>query len=95
MLRKKINSLKKMHAEQGTRATLVNILNRNKNKRIDIFKTFDYVSYKPFGEVYSPAGENARTINWVVPDFQIGGGGHLNILSLIHIYYGQESIQQY
>lgn len=85
MLRKKINSLKKMHAEQGTRATLVNILNRNKNKRIDIFKTFDYVSYKPFGEVYSPAGENARTINWVVPDFQIGGGGHLNIFRLIYL----------
>lgn len=86
MLRKKINSLKRMHAELGTIATLKNIIHYKRNKRIDIFKYFDYVNYQPFGAHYSAGNaQDARTINWVIPDFNIGSGGHLNIFRLIYL----------
>ena len=86
MYNKKIKSLKKMYDEQGLLSTLKNIKNYKKNKQIDIFKYFDYVSFQPFGEKYNlKKTDDARTINWVVPDFNIGGGGHLNIFRLIYL----------
>jgi len=43
---------------------------------------YDFIYYEPFGE----AANNERydkIINWVIPDFGIGSGGHLNIFRVV------------
>ncbi|MDP2786087.1 MAG: glycosyltransferase family 4 protein [Sulfurimicrobium sp.] len=51
--------------------------------RTDIFKFYDFLNYKPFGETGSLDAQDMRTVNWVIPDVGIGSGGHLNIFRLI------------
>jgi len=42
---------------------------------------YDFIYTKPFGEDQS--GVDNHAINWVIPDFGIGSGGHLNIFRVI------------
>lgn len=49
----------------------------------DIIAGHSFIEPNPFGEVYDPARHGQRTMNWVIPDFGIGSGGHLNIFRLI------------
>lgn len=51
--------------------------------RTDIFKFYDFLNYQPFGKTGSLEAQDMRTINWVIPDFGVGSGGHLNIFRLI------------
>lgn len=85
MLQKKFKKIKKMLSNEGLSATLIYLLERSKGKRIDIFKAYDYIPFIPFGKPYQSNDENANTINWVIPDFNIGSGGHLNVFRLIYL----------
>jgi glycosyltransferase involved in cell wall biosynthesis len=88
MLQKKLKKIKKMLSNEGLSATLIYLLERSKGKRIDIFKAYDYIPYQPFGRPFQSSDENAHTINWVIPDFNIGSGGHLNVFRLIYLLEG-------
>ncbi|HIA51259.1 MAG TPA: glycosyltransferase [Candidatus Melainabacteria bacterium] len=44
---------------------------------------FGYVTEIPFGQSVTIKDVPENTINWIVPDFGIGSGGHLNIFRMI------------
>lgn len=44
---------------------------------------FGYVTEIPFGQSVSMRDVSENTINWIMPDFGIGSGGHLNIFRMI------------
>lgn len=44
---------------------------------------FSYVTEIPFGRSVSIDDVQDNTINWIMPDFGIGSGGHLNIFRMI------------
>jgi len=47
----------------------------------DPIRFYDFVYVKPFGEeAHDKVGQ---VINWVIPDFGIGSGGHLNIFRVV------------
>lgn len=74
-----------MLGDEGVGATFSYLIKRSKGKRIDIFQAYNYITYQPFGAPYQADTANKRTINWIVPDFNIGSGGHLNIFRLIYL----------
>lgn len=90
MLKRKLYSLKMLHAKLGFRGLLVYLWNRYITRHgcqavaagSDIIAAYDFLRYEPFGEPPS-ASVSARTVNWVIPDVGIGSGGHLNIFRLI------------
>lgn len=96
MLRRKIHSLKMLRVKLGTRGLLVYLWRRFARRshvptagftegRTDIFKFYDFLNCKPLGDAGSLDADDRRTINWVIPDFGIGSGGHLNIFRLIFL----------
>lgn len=44
---------------------------------------FGFVKQIPFGQSVLIEDVNENTINWIIPDFGIGSGGHLNIFRMI------------
>lgn len=44
---------------------------------------FAYVTEIPFGQSVTIEDVAQNTINWIMPDFGIGSGGHLNIFRMI------------
>lgn len=54
-----------------------------KDKRADIAKTYDYINNQSIGESVDPKYLDSTTINWIIPDFRVGSGGHINIFRLI------------
>jgi glycosyltransferase involved in cell wall biosynthesis len=69
------------------RLVLRKVLSRADQKlhstKIDVAGHYKFTADEPFGSVPPPASE-PRTLNWVIPDFQIGSGGHINIFRLIY-----------
>lgn len=47
----------------------------------DVVGFYGFIYVKPFGE--KDAQVQGRVINWVIPDFGIGSGGHLNIFRVV------------
>ncbi len=92
MLKRKLQSLKMLHTKLGLSGVLLYIWNRyfrrhtgqTLSSSLDVFESFDFLQFQPFGGEPSLIGETTRTINWVIPDFGIGSGGHLNIFRLIY-----------
>lgn len=53
------------------------------NKR-DVIGFYDFLTFKDAGVLKSKVSEDAKNvINWLIPDFGIGSGGHLNIFRFI------------
>lgn len=55
--------------------------------KIDVLTFFDFVLTKPVLPIYASPYHEAiqrKTVNWIIPDFGIGSGGHLNIFR--HIF---------
>ncbi len=84
-MKKIIKKIGGMFAKDGFSATLSYLYKRSKGRRIDIFQAFDYIPYQPFGAPYIANQTNSKNINWVVPDFNIGSGGHLNMFRLMYL----------
>jgi nucleoside-diphosphate-sugar epimerase/glycosyltransferase involved in cell wall biosynthesis len=51
--------------------------------KIDVSSQFNFIPHAPFGESWTACGAPRKTINWVIPNVEIGGGGHLNIFRFI------------
>lgn len=61
--------------------SVVNRLNNGPSKKIDIFDHYSFIENEPIKP--SNLIAEAKTINWFVPDFNVGSGGHLNIFRFI------------
>lgn len=91
MLIRKIDSLKMLYAKIGLHGLLRYLWNRyivrRKNQAAiigtNVIEAYDFLRFKPFGEASFQLAATPRSINWVIPDVGIGGGGHLNIFRLI------------
>ncbi|MFE4105230.1 glycosyltransferase family 4 protein [Almyronema epifaneia] len=52
--------------------------------KTDIISYYSFVSYQPFGNRHNAALlKDKKSINWVIPDFSVGSGGHINIFRFI------------
>lgn len=51
--------------------------------KFNLFDSCSYIIQEPFGDAYEETEDSKRTINWLIPDFSIGSGGHLNIFRVI------------
>lgn len=49
-----------------------------------LIQQYDFVRNRPVGEPITPGSVPRNTINWVVPPFGYGSGGHLNIFRFAH-----------
>lgn len=50
---------------------------------VDLAATYSFAMHRPYGEEFDARNTPLKTINWVVPDFAPGSGGHINIFRLI------------
>lgn len=93
-LKSKLFSVRMNMAKLGLKGYLVYLYNRFLVRRneehttthqgIDILSFYDFVLDKPFGNKSELENlEDKQTINWVVPDFNVGSGGHINIFRII------------
>jgi len=93
MLKRNLHSLKMLHTKLGLRGLLVYLWNRYIRRHgyqpsttgSDIIGAYDFLRFEPFGGEPPSVTDAARTINWVIPDFGVGSGGHLNIFRLIFL----------
>lgn len=52
----------------------------------DVISFYNYICYPDGGTLIEPLNLSAQnTINWLIPDFGIGSGGHLNIFRFIQL----------
>jgi glycosyltransferase involved in cell wall biosynthesis len=51
--------------------------------RHNVIGFYQFVLEAPFGQQYDPQKHGTKTMNWVIPNFGIGSGGHLNIFRMI------------
>jgi glycosyltransferase involved in cell wall biosynthesis len=78
----------KMGLLAAVRYALKRLLARRTSKHLDptpqtdVIGFYSYVNPIPFGD-YPEFVDQHDTINWVIPDFGAGSGGHLNIFRLI------------
>lgn len=93
-VKSKLFSAKMNLTKLGIRGYLVHLFSRfvRRNsgstvvthQKIDVLSFYDFVLDRPFGnENISEGLEDRRTINWTIPDFNIGSGGHINIFRMI------------
>lgn len=50
---------------------------------IDLVTSYSFTMHRPYGEAFDARKTPLNTVNWVVPDFAPGSGGHINIFRLI------------
>ena len=50
---------------------------------IDLVTSYSFTIHRPYGEAFDARKTPLNTVNWVVPDFAPGSGGHINIFRLI------------
>lgn len=52
-------------------------------QKADVAAVYNFVLERPFGKSIKASDVDPRSINWVIPDFGVGSGGHLNIFRMI------------
>ena len=57
---------------------------KKENHKSDIFESYSFLKYNPFGTTKNLRLDR-KTLNWVIPDFGMGSGGHLNIFNMIKL----------
>lgn len=93
-VRKKLGLLKFYWRKLGTRGLLRHLYFRYLKKsitdlstqnlgKIDVVSFYDFVRHQPFGEPLDRDRCDRKSVNWVIPDFGIGSGGHINIFRLV------------
>lgn len=86
-LKHRISRFRQMQKRIGLKATLHYAwrrLVRRSASTIDVIGFYKFITLRPYGQTLPHDYQNRRTINWVIPDFEIGSGGHLNIFRLIY-----------
>lgn len=61
---------------------------RSCSHKIDVVKEFAFVEKENVGLVWSEGLAASNDINWVIPSFSLGSGGHLNIFRFISYLEG-------
>lgn len=59
------------------------IVSPKKILKVNIAEHYSYINRKDFGVDWYDGIAKENTINWVIPNFSIGSGGHLNIFRFI------------
>ena len=54
-------------------------------RRIDISAKYAFVRREPIGAALAASGVEPKSINWIVPPFPVGAGGHLNAFRFIQM----------
>lgn len=96
MIVRKLRSLSLHWKKLGTIGLLRYIYSRYSKKspdsymaspaKFDLFNHYNYILDDFIGEEFAPeTWRNKKTINWVIPDFGISSGGHINIFR--YVYY--------
>jgi O-antigen biosynthesis protein len=60
-----------------------NIFSLNALYQMDVSRTYDFIDQKSVGVLWSEELCEENVVNWVIPNFGIGSGGHLNIFRFI------------
>ena len=84
----KWNTFLRVRGKVGNIGVLLLILKKITNlfvasNNTDAFQYYSIINSSPFGEEYIKKNGNEKIINWVIPDFGIGSGGHINIFRVI------------
>ncbi len=83
-----VTKLRQLHRKIGTLKLAVYIVRRLLGRqavglsRVDVLGFYAFTRRQPFGQAL-PAGLPKKTVNWVIPDFAIGSGGHVNIFRFV------------
>ena len=86
------NTFLRVREKIGIIGVIIVILKKYSNKitslfytpdNIDIVQFYSFINSSPFGEEYIKNNGNEKIMNWVIPDFGIGSGGHINIFRII------------
>lgn len=93
---RKIKSAARYGRENGIRALINNILDRFRSggavdaiaslvhsPKSDVLKTYSFVRLAPVEDIYNESVDE-KSINWFIPYFGRGSGGHLNIFRFIY-----------
>lgn len=65
------------------RAIYNRVTKKNVSVPLDIISHYNFITQSQFGPEL-PTDISSKTINWVIPNFGIGSGGHLNIFRLVY-----------
>ena len=84
---KKFNQILSYNKQNGPLATFILLLTRifdiKSFKKINIIDNYADFFGSPFGKVSEAKKKRKNTINWFIPQFGKGSGGHLNIFRFI------------
>jgi glycosyltransferase involved in cell wall biosynthesis len=73
--------------EHGLRSFILkarkNYKNLSKVTKIDVNRVYGFLEREKFGVPWDESMSNDKVVNWVIPNFGIGSGGHLNIFRFI------------
>tara|TARA_R110001583_G_scaffold195527_1_gene375375 strand:- start:13527 stop:14765 length:1239 start_codon:yes stop_codon:yes gene_type:complete len=59
------------------------MMSPKKISKIDIVEHYSFITRENFGVNWQDGMASENTINWVIPNFSVGSGGHLNIFRFI------------
>lgn len=77
-------------SENGVGALLALIMQKHRSPEGGLFAKrriidfYDFVRPRPIGIPILPGSISRKTVNWVVPPWGFGSGGHLNIFRFVH-----------
>ncbi|MDB5812134.1 MAG: glycosyl transferase group 1 [Betaproteobacteria bacterium] len=54
-------------------------------RRIDVAAEYEFLRREPIGSVQAAPVGSRRSINWIIPPFPFGAGGHLNIFRFVQL----------
>ena len=82
----RFNNVRRKLGLVGTlRYAAARALGQDYSGKFDVFAAHAEVVGEPFGDAAGLADVKPRTINWLVPDFGVGSGGHINIFRFIRL----------
>lgn len=90
MLNQKLKQAAAYYRAHGFLSLLRKTSNNIQNSSVSLFQKtdtlgfYDFVLYKPTTEKYKDGNAKSNTINWVIPPYGRGSGGHLNIFRFVY-----------
>ena len=93
-LEDKLNKIFRRFVRHGFYPTFMFVLRKLKkkflpSKTISIRDSFNFINVEEAADPFVPSEQNAQTINWFIPPFGFGSGGHTTIFRFI---YGLERL---
>src|SRR3954467_15262310 len=54
-------------------------------RRIDVAAKYEFLRREPIGSAQAAPVGTLKSINWIIPPFPFGAGGHLNIFRFVQL----------